>query len=175
MPVQAIIIIFLTSICAYTDWRYGKIYNKFTYPAAGVGLALSFILKNPRPLESVVGLVGAFLLFALMRKLCGMGAGDVKLMVAIGAIKGLPFVIFSSFYILCFAGLGGILIIAWKGRLIPVIKWLGNMFASVLFPSLRESTRLVQMTSIPFAPFILLGTLFALYLEYIGGPFTLTL
>ncbi len=173
MTPQNMIVVFLTAICVYTDLRHGKIYNKLTYPAAVLGVALSFFQSHPDPYQSAAGLVGALCLYGLMRKLSGMGAGDVKLMAAIGAIKGLAFVIFSSLYIFGFGCLAGLVALAWKGRLVPGIKWVALTVASVVVPGRERPVHNGEMTSMPFAPAIFLGVAYGVYLEIVGGPFSL--
>jgi prepilin peptidase CpaA len=173
MTPQNIIVVFLTSICVYTDLRYGKIYNKLTYPAAVVGIALSFFQSHPDQYQSAAGLAGSLLLYGLLRKFSGMGAGDVKLMAAVGAIKGFPFVIFSSLYIFGFGCLAGLAVLAWKGRLIPGVKWVALTVASVIVPGMERPAREGEMTTMPFAPAIFLGVAYGVYLEIVDGPFSL--
>jgi prepilin peptidase CpaA len=173
MTPQNLMVVLLTAICVYTDLRHGKIYNKLTYPAAVLGLALSFIQSQPDPYQSAAGLAGALCLYGLMRRFSGMGAGDVKLMAAIGAIKGLPFVIFSSLYIFGFGCLAGLIVLAWKGRLIPGLRWVALTVASVIVPGRQRPVHEGEMTSMPFAPAIFLGVAYGVYLEMIDGPFSL--
>jgi len=173
MTPQNFIVVFLAAICVYTDLRHGKIYNKLTYPAVVLGIALSFFQSNPDPYQSAAGLTGALLLYGLLRKLSGMGAGDVKLMAAVGAIKGLHFVIFSSLYIFGFGCLAGLVVLAWKGRLIPGVKWVALTVASVLVPRIERPIHKGEMTSMPFAPAIFLGVAYGVYLEIVDGPFSL--
>jgi len=172
MTPQNIIVVLLAAICVYTDLRHGKIYNKLTYPAAGLGIALSFFQSNPDPYQSAAGLAGALLLYGLLRKLSGMGAGDVKLMAAIGAIKGLPFVIFGSLYIFVFGCLAGLVALAWKGRLIHGVKWVALTIASVMVPGKERPVHDGEMTSMPFAPAIFLGVAYVVYLEIVNGAFS---
>src|SRR5215510_12580191 len=173
MTPQNIIVVLLTAVCVYTDLRHGKIYNKLTYPAVVLGIALSFLQSNPDPYQSAAGLTGALLLYGLLRKLSGMGAGDVKLMAAVGAIKGLQFVIFSSLYIFGFGCLAGLVVLAWKGRLIPGFKWVALTVASVLVPRRERPVLNAEMTTMPFAPAIFLGVVYVVYLEIVNGPFSL--
>ncbi|MCI0665912.1 MAG: A24 family peptidase [Acidobacteria bacterium] len=173
MTPQNMIVLFLTAICVYTDLRHGKIYNKLTYPAVVLGIALSFFQSHPDPNQSAAGLVGALCLYGLLRKCSGMGAGDVKLMAAIGAIKGLPFIIFGSLYIFGFGCMAGLVVLAWNGRLIPGIKWVALTVASVVVPGRERPVLEGEMTSMPFAPAIFLGVVYGVYLEFIDGPFAL--
>ena len=72
-----------------TDLRSRKIPNWLTYPAMIAGFAAQCVLNGWRgALASIEGLVlfgGFFLLFWLVN---AMGAGDVKLAAALGAIVG---------------------------------------------------------------------------------------
>jgi prepilin peptidase CpaA len=173
MSLQAILTILLTFVCAYTDSRRGKIYNKVTYPAALLGLALSFVMSPPSPLASLTGLCGALALYELMRRIGGMGAGDVKLMAAVGALKGLPFVLFGSLYMFCIAGLAGLILLAWKGHLIPTLKWVAGTLAAAIVPGMTPPSLKREMTTMPFGPSIFAGTCLCTYLEFLNNsPFT---
>jgi prepilin peptidase CpaA len=172
MTTQNMVVVLLAVICVFTDLRYGKIYNKLTYPAVVLGIALSFFHSHPDPYQSIAGLFGALCFYGLLRKFSGMGAGDVKLMAAVGALKGLPFVIFSSFYIFSFGCLAGLAVLAWKGRLIPGLKWVALTVASVIVPGRERPVLKGEMTSMPFAPSIFLGVTYCLYLEIVNGPFS---
>jgi prepilin signal peptidase PulO-like enzyme (type II secretory pathway) len=101
-----------------------------------------------------------------------MGLGDVKLMAAVGALKGLPFVLFSSFYIFCAASIAGVVVLAWKGRIFLVAKWIAGTLVASVIPG-RSGPRLEDMTMMPFGPFIFVGTAFCVGLEIVyGHPFT---
>lgn len=159
-------------ICAVTDWKTGKVYNKITYPAILFGIIISIFSTSPNLPQSMVGILGSFLLYGLFWGK-GLGAGDIKLMIAVGALQGFPFVIYASFYILCIAAVFSIFHLAWKGRLMPFLKWFGLCVYSVFVPG-RSAPPLdkKQASTIPFAPFILIGVLITIYLEYTVGKFT---
>src|SRR5579864_8831891 len=91
----------VTCAASVTDIAWGKVYNKLTYPAAVSGLVVAPLVRSLTFAQSVTGLLAAFLLYFALHKLSGLGAGDVKLMAAIGALKGFPFVLYATFYILC--------------------------------------------------------------------------
>lgn len=169
MTLQSTIVILLTLACAVTDIRRGKIYNKATYPAAALGLGLSFLLAPPGPLASFAGAVGALVGYGLLCRIGGMGAGDVKLMAAVGALKGLPFVFFSSFYIFCAASFAGLLVLAWRGRLLPVAKWVAGTLLATVVPGMHAPRLEGGMTIMPFGPFIFIGTSACVILEGVYG------
>lgn len=96
--IDAVLLVVL-AVCAWTDLNSGKILNKVTFPAMGLGLALNLLFG---------GLHG--LLFALAGMILGIalqwvpfmlrfaGAGDVKLLGAVGALKGGAFCTFGFLY-----------------------------------------------------------------------------
>lgn len=171
MHSQSVILLLVTAICAFTDARWGKVYNVVTYPSALIGLGLSFYVAPPTPLMSVLGLFAGLALFGLIRMISGMGAGDVKLMAALGALKGLPFLLYGTFYILCAATVTALILIAWQGRLVPVLKWVALTLVSAVSPKYLRPNLSHEMTPMPFAPAIFIGSAFSVYLETVHGPF----
>lgn len=109
-----IVLVALLVICAYTDATQSKIFNKVTFPAMVAGVLLNYLYG---------GTTG--LLWALLGWAVGMGiqwipfmlgfakAGDVKLLAAVGALKGWAFCTFGFLYgAIAFA----ILILPWLAR-----------------------------------------------------------
>lgn len=172
IPPQSAILFLVTAICAITDARVGKVYNVITYPSAIAGVALSLVWAPPAPSQSLLGLAAGLVIFGAIRKISGMGAGDVKLMAAIGALKGLPFLLYDTFYILCAATITGLILIAWQGHLRSVLKWVAQTLSSVVHPGLSRRDLNHEFTSMPFAPAIFIGSVFCMYLEAVNGPFT---
>lgn len=172
IDVQSVILLLVTAVCAITDARWGKVYNVVTYPSALIGVGLSFYLAPPTPFMSVSGLLAGLVFFGFLRRISGMGAGDVKLMAALGAIKGLPFLVYGTFYILCAATVTGLILIAWQGRMVPVLKWVAQTLVSAVSPKYSRPNLDHEMTPMPFAPAIFIGSAFAIYLETVYGLFS---
>lgn len=173
VPLQSVLALLLTLACSYTDWQKGMVYNTLTYPAAIAGIVLSFVISPPDPFWSLAGFTVALACYGLLWYVGGMGAGDVKLLAAVGALKGLPFVLYSSIYILFVAAMAGIVVLALRGRLKKTLKWIALVFASLFVPGMSLPKLEGEKTHMPFAPFIFLGVTFAVYLESANGPFTL--
>lgn len=172
MHAQTIVLIAVTLTAAVTDATRGKVYNWLTYPAAVAGLILSVVAAPPAPLESVVGLGLGLLLFGALRRIGKMGAGDVKLMAAVGALKGPVFLVFASFYVIVAAGLAAILVLAMKRRLIPTLRWAATLMVSAFVPGFPAQQLGVEQTDMPFAPAIFVGVAYAALLEIAHGPFS---
>ena len=85
--VIALALVLATAI--WTDLHSGLIPNRLTFPAIGLALlAHAWLGGLQGMLFSLAGLGTGFGLFILLYLAGGMGAGDVKLMAAIGAIVG---------------------------------------------------------------------------------------
>ena len=172
MTGQTMILIAVTLTAAVTDATRGKVYNWLTYPAAVAGLILSVVAAPPTPIESVVGLALGLLLFGALRRIGKMGAGDVKLMAAVGALKGPVFLVFASFYVIVAAGLAAIVVLAMKRRLVPTLRWAATLMVSAFVPGVGSRQLGVEQTEMPFAPAIFLGVAYAAALEMAYGQFS---
>lgn len=78
-------------LACITDVREQRIPNALTLTSAAAGLLLHFGLQGwSGLLSSAIGGLVAGLLFAVFYAVGGMGAGDVKLIAAVGCLTGLP-------------------------------------------------------------------------------------
>ena len=129
------------AICVYTDLKNRRIYNWVVLPAAVGGLVMNCWSAGLSGLgHSLAGmLLGAGLLL-IPFLLGGMGAGDVKLLGAIGAIKGAPFVL--AVFIAA-ALVGGVI----------------SLLAAIRHRSLR--------VTIPYGPAIGIGAVFSLLICFL--------
>jgi len=92
-----LILLFLSA--AVTDLKWNRIYNLQTYPAMACGLVLGFAAAGVHgALLSFLGLIVGLSLLFVFYMFGGVGAGDVKLLGAIGALKGASFVLWTMFY-----------------------------------------------------------------------------
>jgi leader peptidase (prepilin peptidase)/N-methyltransferase len=120
-----------------TDLEHRIVPNRIVIPASGVVLAAQTAIK-PSP-EWVIGAFGAalFLFAAAVAYPAGMGMGDVKLALLLGAMLG---------------------------RYVPIALFLGMV--SALLPSVVLFARhglAARKMGIPFAPFLALGGIVALF------------
>ncbi|NPV90005.1 MAG: prepilin peptidase [Firmicutes bacterium] len=88
------LLVITIAICVYTDLKSRLIYNWVVIPAAVGGIALNCWSTGLAGLShSLLGILAGVGLLLIPFLLGGMGAGDVKLLGAVGAIKGAPFVL----------------------------------------------------------------------------------
>jgi prepilin peptidase CpaA len=172
MTAQTILSIAVTLAGAVTDLRTGKVYNWLTYPAALAGLALAVVAAPPSPLQSAAGLGVGLLLFGTLRRIGRMGAGDVKLMAAVGALQGPAFVLYASFYTVVVAGMAAVLVLAANRRLVPTLRWAASVAASAVVPGVEPKRLEGGQTDMPLAPSIFVAVVYCIYLEAVRGPFS---
>ncbi len=96
-------------LCALWDVRTGRIPNKITFSCMFVGLAINTLCSGFKGLcNACFGIFVGVLLLIIPFVLGGMGAGDVKMLAAIGAINGSKFVLQAFLF---GAAAGGVLVL----------------------------------------------------------------
>ena len=110
----------LLIIATYTDIAYGRIYNWLVYPAIALGIilaALGQVLDAGRPdiVESAEGLAAGAAIFGFFFLRGWMGAADVKLAAAIGALSGVWFFLWALLFITLAGALIAVAVMIWSG------------------------------------------------------------
>lgn len=144
-------LLILVSIAAYTDIRRDKVHNALTFPAIALGLVLNGAFRGADGLsDSIRAGMLAFALLIIPVALKGVGAGDLKLLVAVGALEGVEFLITAFFWSALIVGAVSAAILGYR------------RLAYVAFPMYSE-WRLGKIKALPFAVAVALGCLLALY------------
>jgi len=161
----------LAACAGWLDWRSRRIPNWLVLAGLVAGIALNTFLlyDNPSPLSglwySLQGLGVAFLVYFPLYLLRGMGAGDVKLMAAVGAIVGWKAWIFVLFFTSVLGGLTAVLVVVSKGRIYHTLQNIGMILMSIRYrqapysanPELDVGTD--QGVRMPHGVIIALGTI----------------
>lgn len=131
-------------VLATIDATHLLLLDQLTYPGIGLGLAASFGVSWTNPLDSALGaaagaaglllLIGAWY---LLRRVRGMGLGDVKMLAAVGA----------------FLGLGGMLLTLFLASLIGAVFGLWLMVRA----------RMGWSSRLPFGVFLAIGATVSLF------------
>ena len=104
--VNITLLIPLAIVIAYYDVRYRRIPNAFVLATLVAGVAINAIFGGlPGVASSVGGCVLAFVLMFMLHIFGAMGAGDVKLFAAIGAVTGSQMVIPTFVVVILTGGL----------------------------------------------------------------------
>ncbi|MGB9885409.1 MAG: prepilin peptidase [Moorellales bacterium] len=99
-----VVLLLMLAVCAYTDVSRRLIYNRVLVPCAAFGVAYGWIRYGGEGLaQSLAGAALGFLLLLLPFLLGGLGAGDVKMLAAVGALEGPEFA-FRAFVVSALVG-----------------------------------------------------------------------
>ena len=149
----------LSVVTIVTDLRWRRIPNAVTYPAILLGLALGAAEGLPGApfdrglLDHLGGLLFAFALaYPIYALRLGMGAGDAKFLMAVGAVRGITFFVRAAVY---GSALGGVLALV-----LIVLRRLDP-------PETAQAGRLRQlmMSRLPYGVALATGALVALLTE----------
>ena len=131
LSVDTFSIIFLTIVlitAAIIDLRVRRIPNILTFPSMGVALIYHFTTGGLYGLyASVIGLILGAAIFIIPYMMGGMGAGDAKLMGAVGAILGPKMLIVSSVFVAIIGGIYALFIFSIN------YKYTKNLFNRIFF------------------------------------------
>ncbi|MBM4420774.1 MAG: prepilin peptidase [Chloroflexi bacterium] len=160
--VQDAILIAFVAVTVFTDWRWRRIPNAITFPVIVGGLALGTLESFPGVVaergfvDKVAGLVVAFLVVWPLNRIGGIKGGDAKFLMAIGALRGVPFFFASFFYGALAGGVLALVLMALR-RLDP--------------PDTPQTGRVasVMKSQIPYGLALGAGALFALWRGTLGA------
>ncbi len=123
----------LAIIVGYYDVRYRRIPNAFVLAALASGLAMNGIFGG---LQGVVASLGgcalAFVLMFTLHIFGAMGAGDVKLFAAIGAVTGAQLVVPTFLVVVLTGGLLAIVSTIRAGTVVTTLHRVLQIFVGLL-------------------------------------------
>lgn len=168
IPVAIVIAVALTA-CA-TDLTLRRIPNVLTFGAALAALVYGAIDSGTSGLiAAMAGWCAGALIFMPFFLLGGMGAGDVKLLAAIGAWIGIPEVLWAAIYTSIAGGAVAVVVALTRGYLRTAVSNIGMMMRYWMTVGLRpvSGVTLESNTSIrlPYAFAIFIGTVMTLWLR----------
>ena len=102
--VENVILVAFVAAVIFTDWRWRRIPNAFTYPVMAAGLVLGTLEAVPGELfvrglfDHVAGLAVGLLVAYPFYAAGGLKAGDGKYLMAVGALRGLGLLLYGAVY-----------------------------------------------------------------------------
>ncbi len=165
----------LLILSAFWDLKYRRIPNWATLPAIVLGLGINGLSGGWTGLRtSGFGFLVGFGALLVLFVLGWMGGGDVKLIAAVGALKGYPFIVSALFYSLLVGVVIGVAMLIWNRR---VLRTFRNLFFVIgsrvcrLIP--RQDLSREETQKLPFGVAIVFGSLWALIAGYAASPLRL--
>jgi len=164
------IFLFLTAvllIAAISDIRSQKIPNLLTYPVMLVSIIYHTVISGVDGfLFSIEGIGLGIVLLIVFYLMGGMGAGDVKLMGAVGGLLG-PKGVFLAFIFTAIAGgIYSLSLLAFHGALLETLKGYGTMAKTFCltrsFAYLPTPNRKIK-PMLRYGAVIAIGTLFSIF------------
>jgi len=152
------------------DVKSRRIPNFVTVPAFLLGLSMHFLLGGWRQfLSSLAAGVICGLVFLVFYLAGGMGAGDVKLIMAVGCVAGLPHVAYLLVLTAISGGVMAICLALYRGRLQQTIMNVGELASHHTRQGLEPHPDLnisnAQTLRLPYALAIAGGSILTLYFQ----------
>jgi len=166
MPVITALLILCVAL--YLDLRYQRIPNQLCLIALLLGIVINSYFNSWAGLiESIFGAGLALILLLPLYKFRMLGAGDVKLMIGIGALSGPLVLSWSIAYAVIFGAFTSILIaikaVGWRGLKIMMSRYINCIFLGTYFKPEDGDAGGVK---VPYAPALMLGWMLATYINH---------
>ena len=138
-----LVVIFLAGAACVTDILWRRVPNPLVIAGLGLGIGLNaWSWGFHGLLMSLVGAVLGVALFLPFFALGGMGAGDVKLLAALGSLLGPGDLVRTALVGALAGGLMALAVAAWQGRLLATFRGMGRLLAYWAAGGLRPSPEL---------------------------------
>lgn len=145
-------------IGGFTDLKDRKLYNWLTFPLLFGGVLFSIL--SQRPFESLLGAAVGFGLLLPLYLLRGVGAGDVKFLMGLGAWMGPRTILEVAFLTLALGAIYGALDLLRKGKMLSFVRRIFSFFRSLAIKELEpESLRVDPTEKIPLGAVMALAAI----------------
>jgi len=164
---QILFLITILLVCGITDILKGKIYNFLTFPGIIIGLASQWYYYGIKGLfTSFLGLAISTVFFIIIYIWGGIGAGDVKLMMVIGATVGYYLVFDFILYSAIAGGIMAHIVIIKNKRFIQTWRNILRFFFFLIpgYHLKSEPLRKENSLNIPYGYAISIGSLVYLFI-----------
>ncbi len=159
------VIFFLSLVAAVTDLTWGKIFNWLTFPSILIGIFYSgYAVHGVGVPQALMGSLGGLLFYGWIYGLGFMGAGDVKLLMALGAWGGFDFVQKVAFLGIILGGVFGFFLIVFSGRFFQIYRKFYTFFLSIFIHELEFIPPKIDKTlKMPFGVPIAVAAIWVLF------------
>jgi prepilin peptidase CpaA len=168
-PIKVVLLVLVISAGIY-DLRIRRIPNWLNLSGIVLGLLVNAFFEPHGLMEAVGGLICALVVYIPLYLVRGMGAGDVKLMAAVGAITGPANWIGIFLATAILGGIASLVLVAAKGRFRQTASNIGIILAELAHRRLptakneRLDIRDARALRMPHGAFIASGAMLFLFL-----------
>ncbi len=162
----------MLGLATVSDLRDRRIPNRVTVWGGGIGLALSALSVGGFPTSALLGVLAALGLTFPAFALGVLGAGDAKLLAAVGAFVGIGLLPSVLLYGALAGGVLGLASAIQRGTLIPVLLNLPGTFVYVATfgrRGARQTIRDPEARTIPYGVAIAVGAVAAWFFPFSLG------
>ncbi|WP_078553045.1 A24 family peptidase [Bacillus alkalicellulosilyticus] len=167
MEYYYILLAILLAIGFYTDVRTSLLPNWLTMSGVVCGLLFHVIMNGISGLLfSLLGMFVSAGILLLLYVFKALGAGDVKLFAAIGAITGMQFSLYALMYSIIFAGMIGLVLLLVRREFVRRMFYACyRIFNSILSRDMKglDDFKKFESTRFPFMYAVLPGVLLTVY------------
>ena len=169
-PVSAVAVAVLILAASVCDLNSRRIPNALTFGAAAIAVAMHVLLNGwSGLLLAVSGWAAGFALFAPVYAVRGIGAGDVKLLAAIGAWLGPVGALWTGLYGAVAGGILALVVALFRGYTMAAMRNIGTILRlwSVIGVRPVEGLTLADKSSVrlPYAFPLAVGAMVTLWLH----------
>ncbi|MDH7480967.1 MAG: A24 family peptidase [Armatimonadota bacterium] len=158
------ILVLMLGFAVYTDIRFGKIYNKLTLPCMALGILLGAVSNGWMGfLSSIGGILIILIPFLLFAPAAGIGGGDVKLMMAVGALLGYKAAVWA---VLISAVVGGALAVITVLIYREFLNTTKNVFLSAVLKAPMVLAGGSKGLKVRYSPAIAIGTILTIIYQF---------
>jgi prepilin peptidase CpaA len=165
--INSVLLIPLAVVITYYDARYRRIPNPFVLATLVAGLAINALINSWHGVvSSLEGCALAFVLMFVLHVFGAMGAGDVKLFAAIGAVLGVQSVLPTFMVVVLTGGVLGVITMLRAGAVRTTMLRVAQIFMGLLpgWEMPRFAVPTERRHTIPYGVAITFGSLISLVL-----------
>ena len=149
-------------IGSYTDLKDRIVPNWLTFGLIFLGVVIN-TLAGPGLLFSLAGIAAGFILSYPVYLFCGVGAGDAKLMIAVGAFLGFQSVIIIAILSALINGICSMIVLAKQGKLKDLMAFTVShgayLYAKTSIQDFSKEEIPMYGKGQPFAVYVALSTI----------------
>ncbi len=157
----------LLGTAIYTDIRFGRIYNTLTFPAMAAGILLGAVSNGIAGLlDCLAGLGLVLVLYLVFAPRTGIGGGDIKLMMAVGALLGFELALWAMLYSAVAGGVLALTVMAGRRTVLSGTRnLLYSLWNGIGLRGKTDNSTVAMGVPFRYSPAIALGTVLAYFVR----------